>query len=396
MGTEIMSDLSLSDCYSINLLSDMPFSLTCILYMLGVFINYGEVNMSRNLDDLDAINLAESQIVSCSKRIEYFISEFTLEILALKMKNGEYLVPDYQRNFTWEEDRKSKFIESILIGLPIPFIFFWEDPKTGKLEIVDGSQRLRTIKDYLYDELTLQNVEKIPAANGLLFSQLPESRQRKIKNRSLRGIVLNSAADEESRFDLFERINTGSKVANPAEVRRGALRGEFMKMIISLSESEIFKQLAPVSKKQQDQREREELVSRFFAYGDGLDGYSDDVSRFIFKYIRKMNEKFNSEPELRGQYEQRFMTVMQFIENNFPYGFRKTASAGTTPRSRFEAISIGTYLYIKQNPDFAAQRDINIDWATSKEFNAEVRSDGANAKRKLTGRIQFVENKYGQ
>lgn len=352
--------------------------------------------MNRKLEELADVELAESQIVSCSKRIEYFISEFTLEILALKMKNQEYLVPDYQRNFTWEEDRKSKFIESILIGLPIPFIFFWEDPVTGKLEIVDGSQRLRTIKDYLYDDLVLQNVEKIPAANGLKFSDLPESRQRKIKNRSLRGIVLNSAADEESRFDLFERINTGSKVANPAEVRRGALRGEFMNMIISLSQTELFKKLAPVSKKQQDQREREELVSRFFAYGDGLEGYSDDVSRFVFKYIKKMNEKFIKEPVLREQYEQRFLSTMRFIDNNFPNGFRKTASAGTTPRSRYEAISIGTYVHLKNNPEFADRKNVNIDWVTSKEFNAEVSSDGANAKKKLTGRIQFVANKYGQ
>lgn len=352
--------------------------------------------MSRKPEELAEIELAELQIASCSKRIEYFISEFTLEILALKMKNEEYLVPEYQRNFTWEEDRKSKFIESILIGLPIPFIFFWEDPSTGKLEIVDGSQRLRTIKDYLYDDLVMQNVEKIPAANGLKFSDLPESRQRKIKNRSLRGIVLNSAADEESRFDLFERINTGSKVANSAEVRRGALRGEFMSMIISLSENELFKKLAPVSKKQHDQREREELVSRFFAYGDGLEGYSDDVSRFIFKYIRKMNEEFSNNGRLRAEYEQRFLTTMLFIDNNFPNGFRKTASAGTTPRSRYEAISIGTYLYIKNNPEFALRRNVNVDWVSSKEFNAEVRSDGANAKKKLTGRIQFVAARYGQ
>ncbi|XBX20655.1 hypothetical protein WGA93_06460 [Escherichia coli] len=64
----------------------------------------------------------------------------------------------------------------------------------------------------------------------------------------MRGITLNSYADEESRFDLFERINTGSKVANPAEVRRGALRGEFMNMVIELANSELFRKIAPVSK----------------------------------------------------------------------------------------------------------------------------------------------------
>lgn len=341
------------------------------------------------------VDQAELQIVNSSKRIEYFLSEFTLEILALKMKNGDYIVPEYQRKFTWEEDRKSKFIESILIGLPIPFVFFWEDPDTGKLEIVDGSQRLRTIKDFLDDELILRGLEKISSANGFKFSDLPPSRQRKIKNRSLRGIILNSDADEESRYDLFERINTGSKVANPAEVRRGALRGNFMDMIISLSSNAVFEQLAPVSKKQQDQREREELVARFFAYGDGLDEYSDDVSRFVFRYIKKMNKSFEEKPDLKVSYEKRFHDTMSFVKNNFPNGFRKSPSATTTPRSRYEAIAIGAYIYLKTHPEAIMLDNFDTSWINESEFNNEVRSDGANAKKKLTGRINFVTEKLG-
>jgi len=342
------------------------------------------------------VDLAESQILKSSKRIEYFVSEFTLEILAMKMDHDEYIVPDYQREFTWENDRKSKFLESIIIGLPIPFVFFWEDPDTGKLEIVDGSQRLRTIQDFLYEGFVLQGLEKIPAANGMAFKDFPASRRRKILNRSLRGIILNSYADEESRFDLFERINTGSKVANPAEVRRGALRGEFMKMVIALANTELFKEIAPVSKKQSDQRESEELVSRFFAYSDGLDEYADDVSRFIFKYIKKMNVEFEKKPELIDSYIQRFNETMTFIKNNFPNGFRKTQKATTTPRSRYEAISIGTYQFLKSNPELKTRTDIDTTWANESAFNLEVRSDGANAKKKLLGRISFVKNIYGQ
>lgn len=350
--------------------------------------------MSKKEVVIKDVELAEDQILKSSKRIEYFLSEFTLEILAMKMNKKDYIVPDYQREFTWEEDRKSKFIESIIIGLPIPFIFFWEDPATGKLEIVDGSQRLRTIRDFFNDDLILNNLEKIPAANGMCFSDLPESRRRKILNRSLRGITLNSSADEEARFDLFERINTGSKAANPAEVRRGALRGGFMDMVIELANSAIFKKLAPVSKKQNDQREREELVARFFAYGDGLDEYSDDVSRFIFKYIKKMNEKFISNPLLIDSYKRVFYETMEFIDKNFPMGFRKTEKATTTPRSRYEAIAIGTRKFLENNPQFKLRTDVNTEWSNGKDFNAEVRSDGANAKKKLLGRIAFVTDKY--
>ena len=101
------------------------------------------------------VELAEQQIQESAKRIDYYITEYTIEILAQKTRSGDYVVPDFQREFTWEEPRKWRFIESLLINLPIPFIFFWENPVSGKLEIIDGSQRLRTLAEFMNDELEL-------------------------------------------------------------------------------------------------------------------------------------------------------------------------------------------------------------------------------------------------
>ena len=170
----------------------------------------------------EQIELAEAQIVEQSKRIDFFLTEYSVEILAQKVRDGEYVVPAYQREFTWEDRRKSRFIESLIMGLPIPFIFFWEMPD-GKLEIVDGSQRLRTIEEFIYGGFQLGDLDPLTHLSGFRFDDLPESRQRKIKDRSVRGIVLNEHADEAARLDVFERINTGSKNANNAEIRRGAL-----------------------------------------------------------------------------------------------------------------------------------------------------------------------------
>ena len=230
------------------------------------------------------IALAEAQIVELSKRIEFYLTEYSVELLAGKMSKGEFVVPTYQRAYTWEADRKSRFIESLVIGLPIPFLFFWEMPD-GKLEIVDGSQRLRSIEEFVLGDLRLGELDGLTALSGFKFSDLPESRQRKINNRSIRGIVLNEHADEQARFDMFARINTGSKIANKAEVRRGALAGPFMDLIVELAIASKFETLAPVSQKERDEREREELVARFFAYSNGLDGYKDRPSEFIFNYV---------------------------------------------------------------------------------------------------------------
>lgn len=336
---------------------------------------------------------AEAQIVELSKRIEFYLTEYSVELLANKMNKGEFVVPPYQREYTWEHERKSRFIESLVLGLPIPFLFFWEMPN-GKLEIVDGSQRLRSIEEFVLGDLRLGELQSLTAMSGFKFSDLPESRQRKINNRSIRGIVLNEHADEQARFDMFERINTGSKIANMAEVRRGALAGPFMDLIIELSVLPKFVALAPVSKKDLNEREHEELVARFFAYSDGLEGYKDRPSEFIFNYVKKMNAEAANDPALAARYHGRFQEAIDFIDRVFPYGFRRGPKGKATPRARFEAIAVGSRLALDERPNLAKEDVADVtSWLTSDDFTEVTGSDGANAIARLRERSGFVRNR---
>ncbi|QWT39628.1 DUF262 domain-containing protein [Dickeya dadantii] len=334
----------------------------------------------------------EEQIQTYSKKIDFYTSEYTVEILAQKVKENEYTVPDYQREFTWDEPRKCKFIESLIMGLPIPFLFFWMNNETGKLEIVDGSQRLRTLEEYLNNRLTLSGLERLTSLNNTKFEDLTIARRRKILNKSIRGIILSESTDMEARIDLFERINTGSKVANPAEVRRGALRGPFMDLITALSEDELFLRLAPVTPKQHKERESEELVARFFAYSDGLGDYRDDVSPFLFRYIKKMNLALEEHPNLADIYTDKFRRMRSFVNVSFSYGFRKSLRSKTTPRARFESIAIGSLQALEQNQNLVITPDITDEILSSVDFKKEIRSDGANAIRRLQGRIGFMRD----
>jgi hypothetical protein len=340
----------------------------------------------------DEIAAAEEQIVDQSKRIDFYITEYSVELLANKMRDGDFFVPAYQREFTWEPERKSRFIESLLMGLPIPFLFFWESPETGKLEVVDGSQRLRTIVQFVYGDLALGNLEELSRLAGFRFRDLPESRQRKIKNRSIRGIVLNEHADEEARFDLFDRINTGSKAANKAEVRRGALGGPFLDLVIELAKDPLFANLAPMSEQQRNLREHEELVTRFFAYGDGLDGYQDRVSPFLYSYTKRKNAEFAADHHLVGEYRDRFERMMRFVERHFPFGFRRNVKGRATPRARFEAIAIGSDLALREKPEIMDQNLNVAAWVTGEEFQKVAGSGSANAINKLRGRLKFVHD----
>lgn len=336
---------------------------------------------------------AEAQIVEQSKRIGFYLTEYSVELLASKMRSGDFEIPLYQRKFTWEPDRKSRFIESLLMGLPIPFLFFWEQPETGKLEIVDGSQRLRTIEQFLQGELQIGELEELTELEGLTFHDLPQSRQRKIKNRSIRGIVLNENADEQARLDLFDRINTGSLAANKAEVRRGALKGPFLDLVIDLANDQTFIDLAPMSKRSVDLRQREDLVTRFFAYGDGLNGYKDKPSKFLFDYAKMMNEHFLNKPRKVQEYRKRFDETMSFVKRVFPFGFRKTENGKMTYNVRFEAIAIGSYLALSKKPSLKNKTPNVSGWLNSEKFKEWTKSGGANVKSLLEGRLHFVRDK---
>lgn len=354
------------------------------------------VNDSRqDKPSIDAVERAEAQIIEQSKRIEFYLTEYSVEMLAQKVHVGDFVVPEYQRNFTWEERRKSRFIESLIMGLPIPFIFFWE-MSDGRLEIVDGSQRLRTIEEFIYQDFTLGELDPLTELSGFRFSDLPTSRQRKIKNRSVRGIVLNEHADQAARLDMFERINTGSKIANQAEIRRGALAGPFMSLVIDMAEHTLLHDLAPVSEKRKDEREYEELITRLLAYGDGLDKYDDRPASFLYNYVKDMNHEFEENPLLKEQYKQRVDRILDFVNRNFPYGFKKSETGKSTPRSRFEAIAVGVDTALQKYPKLAdcTAAQLNVrDWLESDEFYRITSSDGANAIARLNGRIEFVSQK---
>ncbi|MFM9968026.1 MAG: DUF262 domain-containing protein, partial [Burkholderiales bacterium] len=201
-------------------------------------------------------------------------------------------------------------------------------------------------------------------------------------------------ADEQARFDMFERINTGSKIANKAEVRRGALAGQFMDLIVDLAAEPKFVALAPVSKKELDEREREELVTRFFAYSDGLNGYKDRPAEFMFNYVKQMNVRVTEEPILLARYRVQFEETMDFVERVFPHGFRRNSNGKATPRARFEAIAVGSRLALNQRPALVREPVASVlPWLSGDDFLKVTGSDGANAIARLRERTDFVRNR---
>lgn len=315
----------------------------------------------------------ESQIEREQKNVKYDIREFTIEYYVNKYTNGvdedknELYVPDYQREFIWDDVRQSRFIESLMLGLPVPLIFVAEIESDGRFEIVDGSQRIRTLSAFLNDELQLKGLKKLTELNKLFFSQLSSVRQRKFKNISMRMIVLNTQASEEIRNEMFDRINTSGVSLLPMETRRGIYKGEFTDFITNLANNSLFIKLCPVYKYMEKRREEEEMVLRFCAFSETyptfkIEGASldkDGVAGFLDKYLEYKNAHYSLEDATKKEND--FIQVLKFVEKAFPdQGFTKGKNTHGVSKPYFEAIAIGALFALREEPNLIVE---SIDWA---------------------------------
>lgn len=339
---------------------------------------------------------AEEEILEHQRIVDYDTKEYPVEVIVDKYLNGkdedenEIFVPDYQREFVWPNDRRSKFIESVLIGLPIPYIFVADVGRgEGRLEIVDGSQRIRTLAAFLGDEFELTGLKKLKKLNGFLFSDLPTARQRRFKRRTIRLIELTERADEAVRRDIFERINTGSLLLNDMEQRWGIKEGPLLEFIRECATNPLFKKLAPLSDAVELRRERDEFVLRFFAYLDNYLKFDKRVVEFLDEYLEANQPGFNATraDSMRAE----FQRMLDFVDRYFaPKGFRKQAAHTRTPRIRFEAISVGVALALRENPSLVPA---SLDWLESPEFKKHTTSDASNSRPKVKERIEFVRDR---
>jgi Protein of unknown function DUF262 len=165
---------------------------------------------------------AEEELREQQKTIDYNTLEYPIEILIEKYIDGldddtnELFIPDYQREMAWDNIRQSKFIESILLGLPIQYILVADitEDNNSRLEIIDGTQRIRTLARFINNELKLEALEQLKKFNNFRFDDLSLPRQRRFKRSTIRIVQLIHKTDEDIRRDMFQRLNNGSVKTN--------------------------------------------------------------------------------------------------------------------------------------------------------------------------------------
>ncbi|MCH9019674.1 MAG: DUF262 domain-containing protein [Proteobacteria bacterium] len=329
------------------------------------------------------MDAAEAQILGEQRVVDYDVKEYVIDVINQLMDKNDIFIPEYQRQFIWPRVKRCRFIESLILGLPVPYLFT-AVTDDGRFEVVDGTQRLMTIVEFLNDRLPLRNLEKLDELNSFRFSDLPVAQRRKLLSRSLRMIVLSEKADPSVRFDVFQRINSGSVILTPAEFRKGAFQGPFYKFVLECSDDPLFRKLCPVGKNKEKRGESAELTLRFFAYSEIYEKFTHDVANFLNKFVIEKELSFDMRP-----LEQNFIRTMQFADQHLPYGFRKSRTIRDTPRVRFEAISVGIHLALQQNPNMT---NSNTEWLDSAEFKRHTTTHASNSGPRLRGRIEFVRD----
>ena len=247
--------------------------------------------------------------------------------LITQYSEGDIEKPELQRKYVWNKKVASRFIESLLLGLPVPSIFLANIESTGKRLIIDGYQRIRTLHDYIHDGIWRgdDSVFRLVDSNVIntkwrnkTFSELSESDKRRLKNYTIHAIIFEQRrpANDSAMFQIFERINTSGVTLNDQEVRNCVYQGAMNTRLFELNTKQEWRDL--FGKKMQDNRMIDlELILRFFAMNKPGIYLSDEKSFVLKKILNDEMANNRSESDYLETVCTDFVRTIDFIYRNF-------------------------------------------------------------------------------
>ena len=245
--------------------------------------------------------------------VEYYGADFPVDVLVKRLDQEDFIIPGFQREYVWKEEDASRFIESLLIGLPTPAIFLAKDKFSNKYLVIDGQQRLRTLQYFYREKFSHGKLFKLKGViypfNGLTYSSLSPTDRRSLDNSIIHCIIISENYDPSAMFYLFERLNTTGTPLNPQEIRNALYHGAFSELIQELSIQETWKKLYS---KSNNRSTGQELILRFLALYFDLDSYSGNMVDFLNHFMLKnINLNLISKEEIQRV----FLATIDFINN---------------------------------------------------------------------------------
>jgi len=307
------------------------------------------------------------------------------EICSMYDEN-ELVKPELQRKYVWDKVEASRFIESILMGLPVPSVFFAQSG-SQKL-IVDGYQRIMTVHDYIsgiFSEdgkvFRLSNSEKINRRwRNKSFSELTTDDQRKIKSTTIHAIIFEQKKPENgdtSLYQVFERINTSGRTLTPQEIRNCVYQGNLNSMLFVLNKNETWREL--FGAKNEDSRMRDlEYILRFFLMKSSMIQESTATQISLKKSLNDfMFDNRNISDDDVEKYSVQFNVTIDAVKRLFGINAFHNYSNGKYSKkfhpAIFDAIMVGVFNSIgsKQLPEVVSE-EIHRDILLNTEFISAI------------------------
>ena len=359
--------------------------------MSDININSEEIQFENE----EAEPIEESSVEDLQKIVSYNVAN-TIEVLKIKIDNGEInLKPEFQRDFVWDINRASLFIDSLIIGLPIPSIFLGKSKEDENFIVIDGQQRLKSAYYYMNGEFLNNNTPNVFALKGLkkrewdgrTYAELDDKFKKRIRNAVINTTIIEDIDTKPKVVhDLFHRLNTGGMPLTDQEIRNCVYSGDFNKQLISLNRNQSWRKLLGVEIP--DKRLRDaELVLRFLALLYSYKNYFPSMKIFLsdFQELNKDNNTFLSTNEQLFN-----KTVELIIENIGNDAFKTTRSIN---KSMCDSIMVGIAQIINSGKELVNIKS-NYEKLINNELYIRYTQSGTSAETNVKGRIDLARNYF--
>lgn len=278
--------------------------------------------------------------------IDVDISTVNLGSLIDQLENDEIdLQPDFQRvTDVWDNVKKSRLIESILLGLPLPSFYFSEDPVSQKLSIIDGLQRICAIRDFVLEKenpLKLEGLQFLKNFDGFTFSQLARPEVKRIKSLKITMNTVRKGTPLDVKYIIFQRVNTAGVPLTPQEMRHALNQGPAAIFIKELADMESFKKATNYSVESKRMQDRD-FVNRFIAFFIGYQDYMGDLDMFLNDKMGELN-KMTSEQrdDIRVSFDKAMKCCYEiFKKDTFRKRYKQEDRRKPISKSVYDTLSV--------------------------------------------------------
>jgi hypothetical protein len=274
--------------------------------------------------DFDVDETLEKKYAKQMRQIHPQKIELPISTLKAMVEDQIMLNPEFQRRDRWDTRKQSRFVESIIMNVPVPPVFLGED-KYGSYVVLDGRQRLTAIYEFLRGSYALEKLEVWKELNGMRFAELEDKGLAPtIKRRFIPAVLLLRESSPEVKYDVFDRLNTGGVPLNTMEIRNAVFQGKFNRLLHKLSDEPIFRELWGIPQDNAERKENTlysqmrdvELVLRFFALRDPTK-VRKTFKWWLGHFLEKRNEEAEADANVLEDDKQAFFRAINSINRVF-------------------------------------------------------------------------------